>query len=302
MKKNYGIPYQGSKAKIVSTLIEHIPSAENFYDLFGGGFSVSHYVMEECQNKFKHVYYNEIDKNSVSLIKRAISGYYNYKNFSPKFIDRELFFKEKDNDWYIKYIWSFGNGGMSYLFGKSIEYDKKSLHDAIVFSTFNERAVYLTGISTFPSDLNDRKLRRLHLRKLVNKRGHKNVKQLEQLERLERLQQFEQLGQLEQLHFSTQSYEEVSIKKDSIIYCDIPYKGAGGYGQFFDYNKFFDWAHNSKHPIFISEYNIEDARFSLVAEIEHRGTMSPTENNKVMERLYCNSAGVILLNKQREKK
>lgn len=296
MKKNYGIPYQGSKAKIVNKLIEFIPPAENFYDLFGGGFSVSHYVIEECQDKFKRVYYNEIDKNSVPLIKKAISGYYNYKNFFPKFIDRELFFKEKDNDWYIKYIWSFGNDGKTYLFGKSIEYDKKSLHDAITFNIFNERAICLTGISTFPPDMNDRKLRRLYLRKLLSKINHKNAQQLEQLERL---QQLERLEQLERLHFSTQSYEEVDIKENSVIYCDIPYKGTKGYGQFFDYNKFFNWAHNSRHPIFISEYNIEDTRFSLVAEIEHRGIMSAKKNNKVIEKLYCNSAGITLLAKQK---
>jgi len=35
------IPYMGSKQQIVKQLLEQIPTAENFYDLFGGGGSVT---------------------------------------------------------------------------------------------------------------------------------------------------------------------------------------------------------------------------------------------------------------------
>lgn len=33
----YGVPYRGSKSRIAPWVVEHIPSAEVFVDLFGGG-------------------------------------------------------------------------------------------------------------------------------------------------------------------------------------------------------------------------------------------------------------------------
>lgn len=34
---NFGMPYQGSKNKLAKDIIEQMPPAEHFYDLFGGG-------------------------------------------------------------------------------------------------------------------------------------------------------------------------------------------------------------------------------------------------------------------------
>lgn len=34
---NYGIPYMGSKSGIARDIVPRLPSAKNFYDLFGGG-------------------------------------------------------------------------------------------------------------------------------------------------------------------------------------------------------------------------------------------------------------------------
>lgn len=42
----YGIPYMGSKQSICDELIKIFPTADNFYDLFGGGFSVTHAMLE----------------------------------------------------------------------------------------------------------------------------------------------------------------------------------------------------------------------------------------------------------------
>jgi len=39
-QRNYGIPYQGNKSKVIKQISEIFPVAANFYDLFGGGFSV----------------------------------------------------------------------------------------------------------------------------------------------------------------------------------------------------------------------------------------------------------------------
>ena len=42
MNKRYGLPYMGSKSKHADWVIEHLPAAENFYDLFAGGCAVTH--------------------------------------------------------------------------------------------------------------------------------------------------------------------------------------------------------------------------------------------------------------------
>ena len=38
---NYGIPYMGSKSTVAASIALNFPEAENFYDPFGGGFSMT---------------------------------------------------------------------------------------------------------------------------------------------------------------------------------------------------------------------------------------------------------------------
>lgn len=296
-KVKYGFTYMGSKATIINKIMQYIPSADNFYDLFGGGFSVSHYVLEELSHKFKYVHYNEINKLNVDLVKKAINGDFNYKVFKPEFIDRETFFKLKDVDGYVKYIWSFGNDGRSYLFGRNIEGQKKSLHQAIVFNEYDDFSTSVLG-EKIPDDIIDIKQRRLFVRKAVVARIHKDTQRLQHLERLQQLQQLEEIKDScfqKGLLMYNMSYENVPLLPNSVIYCDIPYKDTNKYGSPFDYEKFFNWAHEQILPVFISEYAIDDPRFHLVAEIEHTSSMSAKKVNKVVEKLYCNKAAYDLI-------
>lgn len=41
----FGVPYQGSKNKIVPWVLHHLPAAESFVDLFAGGCAVTHGAM-----------------------------------------------------------------------------------------------------------------------------------------------------------------------------------------------------------------------------------------------------------------
>lgn len=38
----YGVPYRGSKSRIAPWVVEHLPSAGTFVDLFAGGCAVTH--------------------------------------------------------------------------------------------------------------------------------------------------------------------------------------------------------------------------------------------------------------------
>lgn len=70
------------------------------------------------------------------------------------------------------------------------------------------------------------------------------------------------------VQFSNLDYSEVSIPDNSVVYCDIPYRGTTQYSQKevgkFDHDRFYDWViqtsrRNSVH-VFVSEYekNVPD--------------------------------------------
>ena len=323
----YGIPYMGSKQGIVASIAMVLPKAENFYDLFGGGFSISHYMLKHKSHKYKNFHYNEIKSDIVELVKRAINGEFNYQVFKPKWVSKEEFHAKKEGDAYIRCLWSFGNNQKGYLFGPDIEPYKKSMHNAVVFDEFDALAKEVLRLEQWPSNCKTITHKRFYLRQLVEHyrktkipkvlyqflnekqlatllgesrpRGSyelqqlKQLEQLQQLERLEQLQQLQQLEQLEKLAFSSLSYEKVEIKNNSIIYCDIPYEGTSDYGNSFNRKYFLDWAANNPNPVYISEYNISDDRFSCVYKIDKRSMLSK-EKALVLksEKIYWNQKAI----------
>ena len=274
------------------------PKADHFYDLFGGGFSATHYMLVNRRKSFKQFHYNELRSGMCELISDAIKGKYNYKVFKPDWISRERFFAEKETNAYIKIIWSFGNNGDSYLFGKDLEEHKRSMHMAVVFDEFDSWFIDTFGIKKWPLGLGI-KARRLFLKTILrHKMGQRvDLEQLQQLERLQQLQQLEQLQRLEKLNFYSTDYREVPILPNSIVYCDIPYKGTGGYLTEFSHKDFFDWAATRDFPVFISEYNIADPRFKLIYKVAKTVKMSPqgqTKENTDLhrEKLYWNGVSL----------
>jgi site-specific DNA-adenine methylase len=296
---NYGIPYMGSKSKICEDICRLFPRADNFYDLFGGGFSITHFMLKHRSKDYKQFHFNEIRNGMSDLVKDAIDGKYNYENYKPEWISREEFAKRIDTDLFVKIIWSFGNNGKGYLFGKDIEQQKKSLHMAIVFNEFDQYAKDIFGMEKFKegfSVTDKRLLLKNRLRYLSKDRC--DLEQLEQLERLQRLEQLEQLQRLQRLHqlaFYSGSYSEVPIKENSVIYCDIPYQGTSGYDKnsSFNHAEFFNWANAQTNPVFISEYNVSDSRFKLIANFKKRSLLSPNKDTTLIktEKVYVNKAG-----------
>ena len=75
-----------------------------------------------------------------------------------------------------------------------------------------------------------------------------------------RIQSLESLESLERLDLRltrfNKSYDEVEIKPNSVVYCDIPYSDTDGYGMDFDYEKFYKWAESQKELVVISEYKM----------------------------------------------
>lgn len=129
------MPMQGSKSKIAERIIDLLPPATHFYDLFGGGCSLTHAAL--LSGKYEHVHANDIT-DSVVLFKDAIEG--NLDKYEPeRFRTREDFEAEKDSDPFTRIVYSFGNDQKSYLYSRQIEDYKRAVHEMIYAPTPNER-------------------------------------------------------------------------------------------------------------------------------------------------------------------
>ena len=106
-----GIPYMGSKRKLASNILHKITQRHNgitdFYDLFGGGGSISFTSIRDYRF---NVHYNELNKHIYSLVEYLK----NNKELEPKFyewVTRDEFHKQisKTNDeadWYSGFVMS----------------------------------------------------------------------------------------------------------------------------------------------------------------------------------------------------
>lgn len=374
--KRYGVPYQGSKNAIAKRIIDFIPPANNFYDLFAGGCAITHCAIES--GKWQNFVANDIDGSGIELFVNAVSG--KYKN-EKRWIGREDFLQLKNTDPYVQACWSFGNNRRNYLYSKEIEPWKKALHFARVFnddSRLKEFSIdsdgsradvkahhkeykdkyiqwwlrenaynpaelakqiedikeevaiekeklrgYLvnalkeSGLTQaevdrrlgtqmsghyfgrsqwlFPTQAEYEKMQGflplpLHYNEVVGiyklKQSLESLESLQSLESLERLQRLQSLQSLESLEGFTLDYQAIRIKPNSVIYCDIPYRQKTGYGQKFDYDRFYKWACEQTQPIFISEYWMPEDKFKCVLEIPHLNRMGKAKNTKSIERLF----------------
>src|SRR5574344_3077231 len=224
----YGMPYKGSKNKIAEWVVDQLPSAKHFYDLFGGGGAISHCAI--LSGNYEVVHYNELSPLVFKAFEMAINGGFKNEN---RWISREDFHKFKNIDPYVNLCFSFGNKGRSYCYNPKIEPFKKALHYAICFNDFS----FLEELNIFI----DNKLQgRLTIVKAIKDFLKIKGLQLQSLERLDRLQSLERLNSLGRLELTNLDYRDVKIEEDSVIYGDIPYKGTDEYSVF-NHDKFYEW-------------------------------------------------------------
>ena len=211
------MPYMGSKGKIADWVIDQLPSGKRLVDLFGGGGAISHCA--KLSGKWDTVLYNELNPLVCEVLQDAMDGKYSYDVFKPEWVSREEFMAKRDTCGYVKYVWSFGNNGRCYLFGKDVEEYKRMFHQMVVFGEDTREAMQLYihdyvmnkhGVDEpinliMPNPLHNIKDRRLDIRGQITKYEKRcklkqdSVSQLRQLERLQQLERLEQLEQLQQL-------------------------------------------------------------------------------------------------------
>ena len=273
----YGLPYQGSKSKLAERIVALLPEAEHLYDLFAGGCAVTHCAMTVSNGpfgKWRHIHANDI-ADMPQLFRAAISGKYRDER---RWISREDFHRLKASDPYVRSVWSFGNKGMDYLYSRELEPYKKALHEMLFAETVQQRRVLYRKVVQLLHD---------QLGK-ASPACLESLQSLQRLQSLERLQRLQRLESLQRLETTQLDYREVEIKPDSVIYADPPYRGTEKYGKAgFDHEAFYDWCEQQTAPLFISEYQMPEDRFTCIAEWSRVSSLCATNNSlRVTERIY----------------
>lgn len=293
-KRNYGLPYMGSKSKIVNFICDNIPSCDTFVDLFCGGGSVTHYMVEN--NRYNHYICNDKNHLIVDLLDKTLRGEYSNLN-DMKFISRDEFKNKRCTDGYVRYVWSFGYQGFSYVYSAENEHFKHLLHNVIFRNDFEElKRCFNIDLSDM-SDVKGLKERVRAVRQIIRN----YYPQYDKLTKLHHIDAFRRINGLKfdntQVEFSSLSYRDVIIPDNSVIYCDIPYKGFTTYANDkFDYEDFYEYALNSDHPIFISEYEMPND-FICVDETNKICRFNSASGVKnTTERLYTTPKSLQIIN------
>ena len=139
----YGVPYQGSKQRIAPDIVRMLPSGEVFVDVFAGGCAMTHAAL--AAGRWGRYVANDIGMGP-QLFQDAVAGRYKHES---RWITREEFDRLKDSDAWVRYCWSFGNSGDSYMYAVELEPWKQALHYAAFFADM--RPFRAMGISDIPT-------------------------------------------------------------------------------------------------------------------------------------------------------
>lgn len=264
----YGLPYQGSKSRLAERIINLMPSASHFYDLFAGGCAITHCAL--VSEKWGKIHANDTT-DSARFFKDVALGKYHGRN---EWISREEFFQRKADDPWVRLMFSFSNDQRTYLYSREIEPYKKAVYAMLTADNEQVRRLAFRAVVRMAKEL-------IHAGKI------RIAYDMEVLERIQSLGRIEALEHVDKLNVSTGDYRDVAILPDSVIYCDIPYKGTRNYrGVEFDHSAFYDWALAQTAPLFISEYSAP-SDFECIAEFERTSTFSATNNSlKKIERIF----------------
>lgn len=257
----YGLPYSASKNTIAEWVIFNLPRGNRFVDLFAGGCAVTHCAM--LSGKYKYFLANDIGE-APRIFKMAINGEFDNYATIPT---REEFDAEKENDYVLAIVNSFGNTKKSYLWDKKVESVK----------------VEASRMLSAPSQYE----RRIHYKKFI-KELDKYIKSGETLNGIDRLESLERLKGLERLEISNKDYRTVPLFADDVIYADPPYKNtssACNEGNEFDYGQFEEWLNKVEIPVYVSEYTCPKGCVELNFT-ERAGTMKSGADKRTEEKLF----------------
>lgn len=99
-----------------------------------------------------------------------------------------------------------------------------------------------------------------------------------------------QIDSLRGVQFKSVDYRKLNIPSESLVYCDIPYRGTKQYSTSvnFEYDTFYEWCRaqsRAGNKIFVSEYNMPED-FKCVWQKQVTNAMHPTKTYKPIEKLF----------------
>jgi len=307
MARHYGIPYMGSKQKLVDKIVPYIlkrhPGATDFYDPFGGGGSVALYAVRKYASL--NVHYNELSTAVGGLMEHLQSG----GELPLGWVAPEDFKELRSGDgWYAGFIlsvWSFGSSAdCSYLYGKNVVDFKHELHKAVVEGADNLAIISAMSNEIIARDygkqinvnlfIDPKRYKTPYQRRILLGRQIPFIGALQHLSHIERLKQIQGMNGLQRLKVSSGiSYDAVPITGiKPIIYCDPPYEGTTEYAEGgFNHEVFYEWVANNQYPVYFSSYKINDKRFKLVRAVKTRSLLNQNARTKQdfnYENLYWN--------------
>jgi len=241
-------------------------------------------------------------------MKEVWEGTFDIHKAETTWISREDFKRLKDEPtaWgaWVKYGWSFSKTGDTYAYPPETEEVKKAVF-TILLNYMNHLPInniydmHLLWASIWRWvarkynlmiwDVNSITGKRRKREKIFHMTLNHNIQNVNKLKSIDTTN----------LSLTNGSYNEVNIAPNSVVYCDILYNATNGkptqYSTApFDRQAFLDWAATRPFPVYISEYNIADARFSgVLCVAKHKGNvMSGADTLKhrktVYEKLYWN--------------
>lgn len=264
------MPYKGSKSSIAEWVIEQLPEADIFIDLFAGGCAITHAAM--LSGKYKKIICNDIS-GTPYIFKQAIDGDFDGLFSVP---NKEGFFISDDVA--LKLLYSFGNDQSSYLWGERYEALKVPATKMLTAPSLHERRIHYR---TFMKELNKYIRDVLEENNKLLERPH----ELQGLEALERLNNLSRLQGLEALEVMVSDYRNVNLPDNAVVYADPPYRNTGEHYGGFDFDAFDKWLSEVKHPVYISEYDTPEGCV-CIAEKERSDHMSAYGSNKKIEKIF----------------
>ena len=213
----YGLPYSASKNTIAEFVVFNLPRGNRFVDLFAGGCAVTHCAM--LSGKYKYFLANDIGE-APQIFKMALHG--EFKGYAT-IPDREQFNIEKDDDYVLALINSFGNTRKAFLWGEDIEPVKVEASRMLSAPSQYERRIHY---KRFVKELDKYIQNNGSLNGIERLESLERLQGLERLERLQGLERLERLQGLERLEVSKSDYRSVPLFADDVVYCDPPYKNT----------------------------------------------------------------------------
>lgn len=329
MVENYGLPYTGSKSRIAHWVIDNLPCGRVLIDAFAGGCSITHRAL--LSHKWQTIIANDINGKCPQLFLDAVRGKYrdelrwisredferlkqqdafiaccwSFGNNLRSYMysqaiepyKRALHYAIVFNDFepMQELMPEVAQSVADALHGVRNLHDRRITAQNIIVKTLKR----LTGNNYAHSIIQSNTLYQSIRHTSRNTPSLQRLESLQSLESLERLQSLESLESLERLQslqslrVTSQSYDEIDIPDDAIVYCDPPYQAGDkrlyeNTAKTFDHGAFYDWCVrvSKTNPIFISEYSIEDDRFEVVAEKQKITSMSSKKSFNVTERIY----------------